>query len=104
MHGTGTKPPSLRGKMKGEKVAIYGGPLSHPGIWRAHFLRYAMWAMRFVGIVFGTILALLLCPGDGRAQEQPAITPLPVSEVAPGVYVHVGGIEMMNQANQGDAA
>jgi quinoprotein relay system zinc metallohydrolase 2 len=103
VHDTETEPLSLRGKMKGEKVAIYGGPPSHLGIWCAHFSTRAKWAIRFVGIVFGTIVAVLLCPGDIRAQ-QPAVTPLSVSEVAPGVYVHVGGIEMMNEANQGDAA
>ena len=58
--------------------------------------------MRFVGIVFATLLVLILHRGAACAQQQP--TPLPVSELAPGVYVHIGNIDMMNQANQGDAA
>jgi quinoprotein relay system zinc metallohydrolase 2 len=90
--------------MKGEKVAICGSPLSHPGISRAQFLADAEWATRFVGIVFGAILALILHAGDGRAQEQQAVTPLQVSEIAPGVYAHIGTIDLMNKANQGDAA
>ena len=60
--------------------------------------------MRFVGIVFATLLGLLLHRGEVCAQQQRALTPLPVSEVAPGVYAHVGNIAMMNEANQGDAA
>jgi quinoprotein relay system zinc metallohydrolase 2 len=89
---------------KGEKVAIYRSPLSHLGIWRAHLNARAEWAMHFVGIVLGTILVLIMPPSDGRAQEHKALTPLLVSEVAPGVYVHVGNIDLMNKANQGDAA
>jgi quinoprotein relay system zinc metallohydrolase 2 len=87
--------------MKGEKVAIYRCP---PRVCRAHFFDCAEWAARFVGIVFGTILAVIPHPGDGRAQAQQAFTPLSVSEVAPGVYAHIGNIDLMNKANQGDAA
>jgi quinoprotein relay system zinc metallohydrolase 2 len=34
----------------------------------------------------------------------PQTSPLPIAEIAPGVYVHIGPIEMMNEANQGDTA
>ena len=57
-----------------------------------------------MGIVLGLVFILILFPRDGHAQQQTAITPLPVSEIAPGVYVHIGNIDMMNEANQGDTA
>jgi quinoprotein relay system zinc metallohydrolase 2 len=69
--------------------------------WCAHFHMRAEWASRFVGIAIGMTVILAVI---GGAQAQGAPAPLPVTELAPGVYVHIGKIEMMNEANQGDAA
>jgi quinoprotein relay system zinc metallohydrolase 2 len=86
------------------KPAICRRPLSRPIVCRAHSARRAEWALRSVGIVLGMMFVLMLVPPDGRAQEHKALTPLPTSEIAPGVYVHIGNIELMNEANQGDTA
>jgi quinoprotein relay system zinc metallohydrolase 2 len=84
------------------KPAIFRRALSSPMVWRAHSARRAERALRSAGIVLGMMFVLMLVPPDGRAQEHKALTPLPTSEVAPGVYVHIGNIELMNEANQGD--
>src|ERR1700721_1063001 len=47
--------------------------------------------------------ALVLFSGASSTQEQKAPAPFAISEVAPGVYVHIGNIELMTEANQGDA-
>ena len=83
-------------------MAIYRSPRSLSEIWRAYFSARAKWAMRLVGIVFATLSVLTLHRGPACAQQ--LATPLPVVELAPGVYAHIGNIDMMNEANQGDAA
>jgi quinoprotein relay system zinc metallohydrolase 2 len=60
--------------------------------------------MRFVGGLLALIFILVLSPRDCGAQQKESPPPLAVFEIAPGVYVHVGNIAMMNEANQGDAA
>jgi quinoprotein relay system zinc metallohydrolase 2 len=62
---------------------------------------------RRISMVLGIILALFvsgLVPRASRALEQKTLEPLGISEVAPGVYVHVGDIDLMKEANQGDTA
>ena len=49
------------------------------------------------------VLCLLIASRDCSAQQQNTLTPLPISQIAPDVYVHVGDIAMMSEANQGDA-
>jgi len=55
----------------------------------------------------GLVVAMLFfaaSAGACQAQQKQTSPPLPISEIAPGVYVHIGKIDMMNQANEGDAA
>ena len=57
-----------------------------------------------MGSVIAAISIIVLVPRDCGAQQKNSPTPLPISEIAPGVYVHIGNIDMMNEANQGDVA
>src|ERR1700749_3348153 len=46
------------------------------------------------------VLAALAAPAHANAQQ----SPLPVSEVAPGVFVHIGVTELMTRENEGAIA
>jgi quinoprotein relay system zinc metallohydrolase 2 len=59
---------------------------------------------RFVGGFLALIFILALTSHDCSAQQKDSPPPLSISEVAPGVYVHIGNIAMMTEANEGDAA
>ena len=84
--------------------AVHRSTSAHTDTRRAHSRGSAAWALQYVGNVLGIMLLLILTADNGHAQQQEPLTPLPISEIAPGVYVHIGNIEMMTEANQGDAA
>src|ERR1700710_2461492 len=46
------------------------------------------------------VLAALAAPALANAQQ----SPLPVSEVAPGIFVHIGVTELMTRENEGATA
>jgi quinoprotein relay system zinc metallohydrolase 2 len=70
-----------------------------------HFEESLRWAPRLLmGFVLAIVSALMLDCSNVRAEPTPSLSPLPTSEIAPGVYVHVGNVAMMDEANEGDAA
>src|SRR5437764_15080154 len=89
--------------MRPKKLAITPIALFAVALCCAHFEGRKESTFRLVGTILGTIFFSLPLH-DGHAQQQAAITPLPISQVAPGVYVHIGNIDMMGAANQGDTA
>ena len=91
------------------KLAFSSSPLTRRIVWRTHGDGFAETGFRLASFatIFALMLssfALMLFSGASRAQEQGALVPFAVSEVAPGVYVHIGNIDLMTKANQGDAA
>jgi quinoprotein relay system zinc metallohydrolase 2 len=86
------------------RSAAHRGPATRPVDRQAYCHRRIAKAQHFVAGVLAAIFILVLTPRDCAAQQKDPPTPLPVSEIAPGVYVHIGNIAMMNEANQGDAA
>ena len=86
------------------KPAAQRNSLTRRAIRGFRFHRRRAKILRCVGIVLTVISVGVLAPDDCSAQQKNPLTPLPISEIAPGVYVHVGNIDMMTEANEGDAA
>src|SRR3984957_11658540 len=53
--------------------------------------------------LLGALVATLVLWAQGAACGE-TLSPLPVQEVAPGVFVHVGEIALMSEENLGDIA
>ena len=86
-------------------LASCGSPQSRPVVRRARSAWFVESALRLAGrvTIFALMLfyfALMLFSGNSRAQEQAALAPFGISEVAPGVYVHIGNIDLMTEANR----
>jgi quinoprotein relay system zinc metallohydrolase 2 len=87
-----------------DKTAAHRSSSTRPIVRQGYFCRRAEKALRFVGSALAAVFIFITFPRDCGAQQQTPPTPLPISEIAPDVYVHIGNIDMMNEANQGDAA
>jgi quinoprotein relay system zinc metallohydrolase 2 len=70
-------------------------------------LHEAITSTRFRGVLAGVlavVFGVVLVPRDCAAQQNNQLAPLSISEIAPGIYVHIGNIAMMTKENEGDAA
>src|ERR1700761_5584276 len=83
-------------------ASVDGNPKN--GIMRSHRATMLTRVDRLVSSVLAMFLVFILAPRDCAAQQKKPPAPLPISEIAPGVYAHIGNIAMMSEANQGDAA
>jgi quinoprotein relay system zinc metallohydrolase 2 len=87
----------------GQKLKIFRALFHYMVVARARSHGRPQWVQQFVGVIVAMVFVLSPLP-CAHAQQRQAPTPLPVSEAALGVYVHIGNIAMMNEANQGDTA
>lgn len=71
---------------------------------KAYFYRDFAWPRYVTSAFLAVVFFFVLGSFDCDAQPETSLTPLQISEIAPGVFVHIGHIAMMNEANQGDAA
>jgi quinoprotein relay system zinc metallohydrolase 2 len=83
---------------------VYRSSAIRPDGWKVYFCRDFAKAGRVTGGYLAAIFLCILSYQNCDAQPIAQSAPLPISEIAPGVYVHIGNIAMMNEANQGDAA
>jgi hypothetical protein len=61
----------------------------------------SVWNLRWL---IGALLIAILAFSPQGAFCGETVSPLPVEEVAPGVFVHVGEIALMSEQNMGDIA
>ena len=98
------EPSRERPRQHGYKPAARRSSLLRLVVRPAYFCRRATKALRGVGGVLAIFIFALVPRDCSGAQQKNAPMPLSISEIAPGVYVHIGNIDMMNEVNQGDAA
>jgi quinoprotein relay system zinc metallohydrolase 2 len=55
-------------------------------------------------LLLSTLFVIIQAFAAGGSTSAETLVPLPVEEVAPGVYAHAGAIALMSEENQGDIA
>jgi quinoprotein relay system zinc metallohydrolase 2 len=64
----------------------------------------SMKARYIIGAVFALVFCFVVAPRNCAAQQNNQLAPLSISEIAPGIYAHIGNIAIMTKENEGDAA